>query len=115
MRRTPALVLTASLLFTGCHSAYVSSSIRNETSAPITLVELDYPSASFGTQTLAPGQDFKYRFKILGSGDLKLLWTDSHNHEQHANGPSLHEGMEGSLTVVVMPSGVRWTPSLSAK
>ena len=112
-----AAVLSLSALapLAGCHSAYVSATIRNQTTTPITLVELDYPSASFGTQTLAPGQEFKYRFKILGSGEVKLLWTDAHNQEQHADGPHLDEGTEGSLAVLVTPLGVRWVPALQPK
>lgn len=109
------MVLSSTALLTGCHSAYVNAEIRNETSAPITLVELDYPSASFGTQALAPGQDFKYRFKILGSGDTKLLWTDAHHQEQHADGPHLTEGMEGGLAVAVSASGVRWKTDFAPK
>ena len=115
MRAFPFLAVASAFLLMGCHSAFINASIHNGTPGPITLVELDYPSASFGTQTLAPGQDFKYRFKVLGSGDLKLLWTDIHNQEQHADGPHLGEGMEGTLTVAVTPSGVHWTPVLQTK
>jgi hypothetical protein len=112
MRSTLLLASLALLATTGCHSAYIEATLRNATSHPITLVELDYPSASFGTQSLAPGQDFHYRFKVLGSGDLKLLWTDPGNHDQKANGPALHEGDEGTLLVTVTPAGPQWTPTL---
>jgi hypothetical protein len=96
----------------GCHSAFIDATISNRTDKPVSLVELDYPSASFGTQTLAPGQDFRYRFKVLGSGPLKLLYTDTANTEQHATGPSLHEGNEGTLTVTITPTGPQWAPHL---
>ncbi len=100
------------LAITGCHSAYIEATLRNATPHLITLVELDYPSASFGTQSLAPGQDFHYRFKVLGSGDLKLLWTNPGNQDQHAAGPALREGDEGTLLVTVTPTGPQWTPTL---
>ena len=69
MRRLPCLALAATLstLLAGCHSAYINTTVTNHTAKPIELLEVDYPSASFGTQNLAPGGVFHYRFKILGS------------------------------------------------
>jgi hypothetical protein len=95
------LALAAVLPLSGCHSALISATISNRTSEPISLVEVDYPAASFGTQTLAPGQDFHYRFKILGSGPTTLLWTDQQHHDHKNSGPALHEGQEGALHVTL--------------
>ena len=101
-----SLFLLVALL--GCHSAYVDAVVHNRTDQTITLVEVDYPSASFGTQTLGPAQDFHYRFKVLGTGGLKLLYTDEGHREQHSDGPQLTEGDEGALAVTVSPGGVQW-------
>ena len=108
MRLLRLLGPAAFLLITGCHSAYIDATISNHTDKPLNLVELDYPSASFGTQTLTPGGDFHYRFKILGSGKLKLIYTDTANVEHDIPGPQLTEGEEGTLTVTVQPTGVAW-------
>ena len=108
MRLLRLLGPATALLITGCHSAYIDATISNHTDKPLSLVELDYPSASFGTQTLAPGGDFHYRFKILGSGKLKLIYTDTSNTEHDITGPQLGEGEEGELQVTVDPSGVEW-------
>jgi hypothetical protein len=51
-----AVALTLALAVGGCHSAYIAATISNRTQRPITLIELDYPSASFGTQTLTPSK-----------------------------------------------------------
>ena len=99
---------TGLLAIAGCHSPYVAATISNRTSQPLTLIEVDYPSASFGTENLAPGTDFHYRFKVLGSGSMKLLYTDSDHHDHKADGPSLKEGAEGSLVITVTPAGVTW-------
>ena len=107
------LALAALLAVTGCHSAYIATTISNRTSEPLSLIEVDYPSASFGTQVLAPGQDFHYRFKVLGSGDLKLIYTDAAHADHTVSGPHLNEGDEGSLSVTVTVSGVDWTPHLT--
>lgn len=98
-------VLLSSL---GCHSAFVDAVVRNQTAQPISLMEVDYPSASFGTQALAPGAEFHYRFKVLGSGSAKFLWTDTAQVEHQAIGPDLAEGDEGVLTVTLAQSGVAW-------
>lgn len=92
----------------GCHSAYIEAVVINQTDAPLALVEVDYPSASFGTEDLKPGARYDYRFKILGSGPTKLLWTDSHHRDHTAVGPSLHEGQEGRLVITLAASGPLW-------
>ncbi len=107
----------ALLLFplAGCHSHYIDASLRNRTQQPISLVEVDYPSASFGTQTLDPGKEYAYRFKVLGSGALKLIYTDAANQEHTIPGPALSEGDEGPLVITVTAAGVSWSPPAKKK
>jgi hypothetical protein len=102
------LALAAALALTGCHSEHIDATISNHTSEPIPLIEVDYPSASFGTQNLAPGQDFHYRFKVLGTGPTSVLWTDAAHQDHKAAGPSLKESDEGSLTITFDPTGPIW-------
>lgn len=84
---------------TGCHSHYVQAQIVNGSRDTLSVIQVDYPSASFGVQQLSPGQTFRYRFKILGSGALKLTWTDGSNKQHTEAGPSMHEGQEGNLDI----------------
>jgi hypothetical protein len=103
-------VLAGALVQTGCHSAHIDTTISNRTAAVLTLIEVDYPSASFGVQTLAPGADFHYRFKVLGSGAATVQWTDAGNREHKSTGPTLQESDEGSLSIQFNPGGdVIWT------
>ena len=100
MRRLRSLIATAALLgSTGCHSKYVEATITNSSGAPLNVVQVDYPSASFGTQALKPGESFHYRFKLLGSGPIKLSFTDATRHEHQQTGPTVSEGQEGRLTI----------------
>jgi hypothetical protein len=108
MRLIPLLILAAALTLTGCHSAYIETTISNRTPDPLSLLELDYPSASFGTQTLAPGADFHYRFKVLGSGPTTLLWTDAAHHDHKNSGPTFHENDEGTLIITINPTTPTW-------
>jgi hypothetical protein len=93
--------LAAALTLTGCHSAYIQADLVNASGQPLSLLELDYPSASFGTESLPAGAEYRYRFKVLGSGPTKLLWTDAHHKDHTAAGPSLNEGQQGSLQVTI--------------
>lgn len=108
MRFLCALALFASFALSGCHSAFVNATIQNRTQQPIGLIEVDYPSASFGTQSLAPGADFHYRFKVLGEGRMKLTYTDAAHQEQKSEGPVLREGAEGTITITILPHDVHW-------
>ena len=114
--RWPLVPLASLLCFlaSGCHSAFVETTIENHGPADIHLVEVDYPSASFGVGTLAANGKFHYRFKIQGSGPLKIEFTDAQGKVQTADGPELNQGQEGSLAIVIDPAAkVSWQPNLS--
>jgi len=110
-----ALLCSAAVLFasTGCKSAYVAATVANHTGGPVSLVEVDYPSASFGRESLPENGSFPYRFKILGSGPMKVTWTDAARHEHTSAGPDLHQGQQGRLTITLTPTGASWQPELT--
>jgi len=110
LKSLAALTLLAAA--TGCHSHYVEADITNATGTPLTLVELDYPSASFGTEALAAGATYHYRFKILGSGPTKILWTDAARHDHTVPGPQLSEGQQGALAVTITDTIATWSTHL---
>jgi len=111
MGRVVLLAVAAGLA--GCHSAFIDAVVENRTGEPVSVVEVDYPSASFGTESLPAGQDYHYRFKVQGEGSLKVLWTDSKRADHTANGPALHEGAKGGLDIVLKPADhVDWNLSL---
>ena len=78
----------ALMALTACHSYHVDSTIENRTGETVQLLEVDYPSASFGTDRLAPGAEFHYRFQIEGSGPLKLQYTAPGDRQVHIDGPN---------------------------
>jgi hypothetical protein len=109
------LACIATLALAGCRSANINATVSNRTAKPISLIQVEYPSASFGTQSLGPGQDFKYRFKVLGSGTMKITFDDAAQSEHKSTGPSLNEGSEGTLAIVVTDAGVLWQPAITTK
>jgi hypothetical protein len=96
----------------GCHSHYVEADVRNDSGGAVSLVEVDYPSASFGKESLASGAVYHYRFKILGDGPTKILWTDAERRDHSVGGPVLQEGQEGSLTVRIVGGTAEWDARL---
>lgn len=106
------LGLFAALGTGGCHSHFVEATIVNASGSPVTLVELDYPSASFGKDLLGQNSAYHYRFKILGDGPAKILWTDSKQGSHTVTGPTLSEGQEGSLNVTILGTTARWETRL---
>jgi hypothetical protein len=102
------------LLLAGCHSSpYIQVAIRNQGSAPVNLIEVDYPSASFGVDQIAPHARFHYRFKVQGSGPLTITFTGAGHKVYTATGPSLQDGQRGSLGITVTPAGqVEWSTEI---
>jgi hypothetical protein len=96
----------------GCKSAFINADVRNATGGTVTLVEVDYPNASFGRESLAAGADFRYGFKVLGSGGTTVSWTDAANTQHTMKGPDLHELQEGSLTITLEPATATWAAQL---
>jgi hypothetical protein len=98
----------------GCHSAFVEARIDNQGPSSVRLIEVDYPSASFGVESIAPHAQFNYRFKIQGYGPLKIEFTDASGNVHDSVGPILTQGQEGRLAIVVSPtSQVSWAPKLT--
>ena len=100
-----AMLLPALLAAGGCHSYHVETTVLNRTGEAIGLLEVDYPSASFGADSLAAGAAFHYRIQLQGSGALKVQYTGGNGHQEQINGPALAERQQGSLEIVLLPGG----------
>ncbi len=93
------------LVLLGCHSYHIDATIENRTGAPIQLLEVDYPYASFGVNTLASGVDFHYRFTVTGDGPLKISYTQPNGKQAQITGPALVNRQQGRLEIVLLPNG----------
>lgn len=110
-----ASILSSTLLAaSACHSYHIDTTIENRAGSPIQILEVDYPSASFGVDQLAPGAAFHYRFQVRGSGPLKLFYTSADGKQVQITGPALAEGQQGQLQIVLLPGGkVEFHPQLT--
>jgi hypothetical protein len=104
-----AIALSALMLAAGCHSYHVETTVENRTGAPIQLLEVDYPSASFGADSLAADGVFHYRIQLRGSGPIKVLYMVSDGSRTQRSvqieGPTLTERQEGRLQILLLPGG----------
>lgn len=100
----------------GCHSYHVDTVVENRTGGAVKLLEVDYPNASFGTDAIAAGADFHYRFQIQGDGPLKVQYTLPDGKTASVTGPSLLQDQEGRLQIVLLPDAkVEFQPEFKPK
>ncbi|MGA2046179.1 MAG: hypothetical protein ABSG96_00730 [Terracidiphilus sp.] len=90
---------------TGCHSYHIDTTVENRTGTEIKLLEVDYPSASFGKDVLAANEVFHYRIQLRGSGPLKVQYSSLVGRVAQIDGPSVAELQEGTLRIVLLPGG----------
>ncbi len=89
-----------------CHSYRIDATVTNHTGAAIELLEVDYPSASFGAEALAANADFHYRFQVRENGPIKVQYTELANHAlRQATGPLLYEKQQGHVEIDLLPRG----------
>jgi hypothetical protein len=100
-----AATLPGMLAAVGCHSYHIETTVENRTGGTIQLLEVEYPSASFGADSLAAGAQFHYRIQLRGSGPLKVQYTASDGRQVQIEGPALAEPQEGQLEVILLPVG----------
>ena len=109
-----AFLLCGVVALSACHSYHIDVSIKNNTGGPISLLEVDYPSASFGADALASDADLHYRIQIRGSAPLKIQYTPMNGHQVQITGPALFEKQEGKISIILLPEGkVEFNPSLN--
>jgi hypothetical protein len=116
LRRPSALVvpLVCSLLLaaTGCRSHVVSVRLVNDSAQPVSTIIVDYPSATFGVNSLEPGKSFQYRFKPSETGPLKIQFTNAAGVTHHMTGPTVAKDQEGRMEIrFTQDSAVAGTPA----
>lgn len=108
----PALLMAVS----ACHSFHIETAVENRTGAEVRLLEVDYPSASFGADSLAPGASLHYRIQVRGEGPIKVQYTAGDGSQQQLTGPAIAEGQEGRLEIILLPAGkAQFQPELIPK
>ncbi|MDR3741306.1 MAG: hypothetical protein P4L40_19980 [Terracidiphilus sp.] len=107
MTRNLILAVTAlAVCITGCRSPRIDVTIENHTGAPVELLEVAYPSASFGVGRLDTDAVYRYRIQIRGSGSIHLQYNEPVMHlQRQISGPTLTENQSGALRIQLRPGG----------
>lgn len=63
--------------------------LTNSSSQTISTIIVDYPSATFGKDKLAPGETFVSQIRITDAGPIKVQFTDAKGSSHIVAGPAL--------------------------
>ncbi|HSC45001.1 MAG TPA: hypothetical protein VLC94_04185 [Candidatus Acidoferrum sp.] len=103
------LVLPAlfAIALCGCRAHMVKITLVNASAEPISTVIVDYPSATFGKDKLAPREEFSSVVKITDTGAINVQFVDAKGVSHSYKGPTLHQNAVGSVIVTLEQTGVR--------
>ncbi len=101
----PAILLIGLSLFTACHSYHIEATVENHTGGTVTLLEVDYPSASFGSDTLAADGSFSSPYPDPRQRSHHRSVHRTHGRAVQVQGPDIYEQQEGSIEIVLLPNG----------
>ena len=101
------------MLTLGCRAKLVEVRVVNSGTTELHNIEVDYPSASFGIPSLAPGATYPYRIQFQDAGRMKVEFSDSKERPHSGKGPYAEQGQQGTLTLTLDGSGKNeWNPQL---
>jgi hypothetical protein len=98
-RRITLFAIPLILIATGCRSRVINVRLLNDSPQPISVIIVDYPGATFGVNTLAPGKTFQYRFKPSETGALKIQFTNAQGVTHKVTGPTVERNQEGRMEI----------------
>ena len=109
-----ALLLPLAFALAGCKSPGVDITVLNHTGGTVNLLEVDYPSASFGVDSLPAGAVYHYRVQLQDSGPVKAQFTEGRSRQHKSTGPTVHEKQKGRIEIVLDPDGkIEFHPQLN--
>ena len=108
-----ALVLVLLMLVAvGCRSHVIQVTLINTSAQPVSNIIVDYPGATFGKNTLAPGDVYHYVIKPVESGALKIQFTNAQGATRSVSGPAVQKDQEGSIEIKLNQDSASANPSL---
>ncbi len=94
-----ALAVISLLATAGCRSHVIKISVTNISNQSISNIIFDYPGATFGISSLAPGKTFPYAIKPYEAGMIKIQFTNTAGAIHTYTGTRVSKGDEGSIDV----------------
>src|ERR1700726_2560462 len=94
-----SVLLIILLALAGCRAHFVKISLTNPSAQPLKTIIVDYPNATFGKDTLAPGETYFSLIKPLDQGPIKVRFTDAQGATHIYQSISLQQGDDGSVNI----------------
>jgi len=94
-----AVALVFVIAIAGCRAHVVKISLTNASPEAIKTIIVDYPSATFGKDTLAPRETYFSLIKPVDKGPIKVRFTDAQGTSHVYESISLQQGDEGSVNI----------------
>ncbi|HZD95956.1 MAG TPA: hypothetical protein VE133_16970 [Candidatus Sulfotelmatobacter sp.] len=113
MKTTRIISALLILMLTSCRGHMLTIRLVNTSAEPVSTIIVDYPSATFGKDRLAPGETFSSPVKITDAGALKVQFTDAKGARHSYTGPALHSNDKGSIEVKFDQHGAVAEPNLT--
>jgi|SRR5215471_19154009 len=117
LRSSLALVILVALpAVSGCtHSHVIQVNVTNASSENVSTVMIDYPEATFGINSLAPGKTFRYKIKPTATGAMKIEFLNARGIDRVSAGPVVHKNDEGSIEIKLTQDGATSELRLAGK
>ena len=105
MRAARVCIALLFALLSGCRAHMVTIKLVNTSAEPLSTIIVDYPSATFGKDKLAPGETFSSPVKLIDTGPLKVQFTDVKGTPHTVTGPVVYRNEEGLIEVRLDQNG----------
>src|SRR5438270_12043379 len=100
------ITIILALPLSGCRARVVKISVINTSARPIKTIIVDYPNATFGKDTLAPGESYFSLIKPVDQGPIKVRFTDAQGNNHAYQSISLQQGDDGSVNIKLTQNSV---------
>jgi len=110
-----AVALVSLIALAGCRAHVVKISLTNTSAQPIKTIIVDYPNATFGKDTLAPGETFSSPVKLIDTGAIKVQYTDAKGANHSYTGPIVHQNAEGSIEIRLDQNSAAFTTNAAVR
>ena len=94
-----ALSLVFAVALLGCRARVVKISLTNTSTEPIKTIIVDYPSATFGKDALAPRETYFSLVKPIDKGPIMVRFTDAQGVSHTYKSASLQPGDDGWVSI----------------
>ncbi|HET9365265.1 MAG TPA: hypothetical protein VFP71_09690 [Candidatus Angelobacter sp.] len=109
------IALLAVSMLAGCRNHMVTIRLINTSAEPLSTIIVDYPSATFGKDKLAPGETFSSSVKFIDTDKLKVQFTDAKGANHTFTGPVMPQDAQGSVDLKFDQNSVTVYPNLSTR